>query len=170
MMPVPRIALIVAMAENRVIGRDGGMPWHLPQDLKFFKQTTMGKPMIMGRRTFESIGKPLPGRTTIVVTRSDMDIPGVTICRSIADALDEGLRVAVASGADEVMVVGGGQIYADTMAMADRIYLTRIGMAVDGDTWFPELASDKWSLVQNVPAKTEGEEPALTFQTFDKVA
>lgn len=165
----PRIALIVAVSENHVIGRDGGMPWHLPEDMKHFKRMTMGKPMIMGRRTFESIGKALPGRTTIVVTRADLDVPGVVVRRSIADAFDEAVRLATETGTDEVMIVGGGKIYADTIARADRLYLTRIHDTIEGDTWLPAIVADNWNLVKIETVEVDGSGPNLTFETLDRV-
>ncbi|HSH27818.1 MAG TPA: dihydrofolate reductase, partial [Wenzhouxiangella sp.] len=109
------ITLVAAMARNRVIGRDGGMPWHLPADLKHFKAVTMGCPIVMGRRTFESIGRPLPGRTSIVISRSRPELPDGAL---LAGSLDEAIEQAAA---DRVMVIGGGQIYRETLGRADRL-------------------------------------------------
>lgn len=134
-----RIALIAAMANNRVIGKDNQMPWHLPEDLRHFKQVTMGKPVVMGRRTYESIGKPLPGRQNIVITRnSDMTIPGVTMASSLSEAFDQ------ANVCDELMIIGGGQLYAEALPCADILYLTQISLDVDGDTYFPFWDDGQW--------------------------
>ncbi|MDN5369938.1 MAG: dihydrofolate reductase [Shewanella sp.] len=134
-----RIALIAAMANNRVIGKDNQMPWHLPEDLRHFKQVTMGKPVVMGRRTYESIGKPLPGRQNIVITRnSDMTIPGVTMVSSLSEAFDQ------ANVCDELMIIGGGQLYAEALPFADILYLTQISLDVDGDTYFPSWDDGQW--------------------------
>jgi dihydrofolate reductase len=134
-----RIALIAAMANNRVIGKDNQMPWHLPEDLRHFKQVTMGKPVVMGRRTYESIGEPLPGRQNIVITRnSDMTIPGVTMVSSLSEAFDQ------ANVCDELMIIGGGQLYAEALPFADILYLTQISLDVDGDTYFPSWDDGQW--------------------------
>ncbi|MCL1074247.1 dihydrofolate reductase [Shewanella dokdonensis] len=134
-----RIALIAAMANNRVIGKDNQMPWHLPEDLRHFKQVTMGKPIIMGRRTYESIGRPLPGRQNIVITRnSALTIPHVTTANSLTEAFDK------ADVCDELMIIGGGQLYAEALPYADVLYLTQISLDVDGDTWFPFWDDGSW--------------------------
>jgi dihydrofolate reductase len=134
-----RVTLLAAIGRNLVIGRDGAMPWHLPADLKHFKATTMGHPMVMGRKTFESIGRPLPGRRTIVVTRQpDWRHPDVETAHSLADAL------ALAGPADEVFVVGGGQVYAEAMPFAQRMILSEVDDAPDGDAFFPEWVTQDW--------------------------
>ncbi len=134
-----RIALIAAMAENRVIGRANRLPWRLPADLKHFKQLTLGKPIIMGRNTFESIGRPLPGRSNIVVTRDPAyRAEGCQVVHSVEQALH------VADGHEEVMVVGGAELYRQTLERADRLYLTIINAAVEGDTLFPEIEPQQW--------------------------
>ncbi|MCA9623296.1 MAG: dihydrofolate reductase [Myxococcales bacterium] len=146
-MTVP-VALIAAVAENRVIGADGRSPWRLPSDFAFFKRTTLGKPIIMGRKTFESIGKPLPGRTTIIVTGQAGYRPeGVRVCRDLATALDLGQQVAAADGVDEVMIGGGARIYAEAMPLADRLYVTHVALAPEGDTLFPPIDADTWVVV-----------------------
>ena len=133
------ITLVVAHTENRVIGRDGGMPWHLPADLAHFKRVTMGKPMIMGRRTFDAIGKALPGRRSIVVTRDrSWSAPGVEVAHSIDDALD------LCKHDGEIMVVGGGELFRDLLPRATRIHQTIIHTTLDGDTHFPELDRGVW--------------------------
>jgi dihydrofolate reductase len=132
-----RIALVVAAARNGVIGRDGQLPWHLPTDLKRFRKITLGKPMIMGRKTYDSIGRPLDGRDTIVVTRQVGFRPnGVHATGSIEEALALGHRLAEARGADEVAVIGGAEIFRQTLTRADRIYLTLVRAEPPGDTRF----------------------------------
>jgi len=136
------ISIIVAMDENRVIGHEGKLPWHLPADLKNFKQVTMGKPLIMGRKTHESIGKPLPGRDNIVVSAEpDYESPGCLAVHSINEAL------AAAALHPEAMVIGGATLYKELLPAANRIYLTEVHAEVEGDTWFPELDRDLWQEV-----------------------
>lgn len=128
-----KISLIAAMAKDRVIGKDNDMPWHLPADLQHFKKVTLGKPVIMGRRTFESIGRPLPGRRNIVITRNvNWSHDGVEVVSSTEMAMS--LVVDV----EEVMIIGGGKIYEQFLPMADSLYLTFIDLEVDGDTCFPD--------------------------------
>ncbi|HHF3084160.1 TPA: type 3 dihydrofolate reductase [Vibrio diabolicus] len=127
------ISMIAAMADNRIIGKDNQMPWHLPADFAWFKRCTMGKPVVMGRKTYESIGRPLPGRLNIVISRDEtLKIEGVTTVTSIEQALD------VAGDAEEVMIIGGGAIYAACLPMANKLYITHIEAAIDGDTQFPD--------------------------------
>ncbi|MBO0147759.1 type 3 dihydrofolate reductase [Vibrio sp. Vb2424] len=127
------ISMIAAMADNRIIGKDNQMPWHLPADFAWFKRCTMGKPVVMGRKTYESIGRPLPGRLNIVISRDEtLKIGGVTTVTSIEQALD------VAGDAEEVMIIGGGAIYAACLPMANKLYVTHIEAAIDGDTQFPD--------------------------------
>jgi dihydrofolate reductase len=133
------ISLIVAVSTNNVIGVQGDLPWRLLSDLKRFKALTMGKPIVMGRLTYESIGRPLPGRRNIVITRQrEFVAEGCDVVRSI----DEAIRVAGA--ADEIMIIGGGDIYRQFLPRAGRIYLTRVQADIDGDAFFPELAADEW--------------------------
>ncbi len=135
----PLISLIVAVAQNGVIGRDNGMPWHLPDDLKRFKFLTMGKPMLMGRKTFDAIGKPLPGRTSLVLTRSrDWSAPGAITIQSLDEAVER------AADGPELVVVGGAEIYRLALPLARRIYLTRVLASVQGDTVFPQLDAQAW--------------------------
>lgn len=135
-----RINHIVAMAENRVIGRAGGMPWHIPEDFKFFKTTTMGHAMIMGRKTWDSIGRPLPGRLTIVVTRnSNFKAPAeVVIKATLEDAISH-CRQHQQQWGSECFIVGGGELYKQSMSVVDRVYLTLIHKSIDGDTTYPEI-------------------------------
>jgi dihydrofolate reductase len=133
------ISLIVAASTNNVIGNQGDLPWRLSADLRRFKKLTMGKPIVMGRKTWESIGRPLPGRHNIVVTRQgDYAAQGCTVVSSVEAAID------AAGDADEIMIIGGSYIYDAFMAKADRIYMTRVHADVDGDTWFPELPESEW--------------------------
>lgn len=131
-----KIALVAAMAANRVIGKDGKMPWHLPAELAYFKSVTMGYPVLMGRTTYESIGRPLPGRTNIVLSsryaQTHTDALGVVWVNSLAAA------VAAAAGAERLMVIGGGRVYAELLPYADELYLTHIDLVTDGDTYFPD--------------------------------
>jgi dihydrofolate reductase len=134
-----RIALIAALAENRVIGRDNQLPWRISADLKHFKALTMGKPIVMGRKTWESIGRALPGRENIVVTRdTGYRAQGCQVVHSIDEALE------ITGKSDEVMIVGGAGLYQQTLEHADRLYLTRVKAEVEGDTWFPEIDPRQW--------------------------
>jgi dihydrofolate reductase len=160
-----KISIIVAAATNNVIGRDGELPWRLPEDLKRFKQLTSGKPVIMGRLTYESIGKPLPDRRNIVLSaRKGLNIEGC----EVVDTPDAAIRLA--GGAEEVMVIGGGGIYSQMLPMADRIYMTRINATVDGDTFFPELDDNEWQVVDRVdfPAD-ESRQFGFSFVTLDRI-
>jgi len=149
-----KISLIAAMANNRIIGRDNKMPWHLPADLKHFKQVTMGKPVIMGRKTFESIGKPLPGRQNIIITRqSGLALNGCDIVHSIEDA------IALVKNIDEVMIIGGGTIYESMIDKADRLYITLIELEADGDTQFPAWNEDEWSIIDEEPHLADDKNP-----------
>ncbi|MEM9838855.1 MAG: dihydrofolate reductase [Pseudomonadota bacterium] len=141
------IALVVARAQNGVIGRDGDLPWRMRADLKWFKGITLGKPIIMGRRTYESIGKALPGRTNIVITRSDDFKPAdALVCESIGAAIMAGRKDVVDLGAPEICIIGGGKVYEQTLKLADKLYLTVIEADVEGDTSFPDLDTDDWDI------------------------
>jgi dihydrofolate reductase len=135
----PRLSLIVAMAKNRVIGAGGRIPWHLPNELQLFKRITMGHHIIMGRKTYESIGRLLPGRTTVIVTRQPAyQVPGALIAHSFADA------VARCPADDEILVIGGGELYREALPQADRIYLTTVDAEPPGDTFMPEFNPEEW--------------------------
>ncbi len=143
-----RVELVVAMARNRVIGREGGMPWHVSSDLKHFRRLTLDKPVIMGRKTFQSIGKPLDRRDNIVVTRDrGFSAKGIHVVGSVDAALALGRTLAGASGADAVMVIGGGEIYAQSIAVADVIHVSLIDLEPTGDTAFPPLDPAVWDTV-----------------------
>jgi dihydrofolate reductase len=147
------ISLIVAMGTNRIIGRDNHLPWRLPADLKRFRKITMGKAMIMGRATYETIGRPLDGRRSIVLTRDPcFEAEGCTVTHSIAEALQ-------AAGKGEIMVLGGGQVYAEMLAMADRIYLTLIDQQFEGDTIFPEIDETAWREVSREDFAADASNP-----------
>lgn len=154
-----KLSLIVATAQDNVIGRNNELPWHLPQDLKYFKAITLGKPIIMGRKTFESIGKPLPGRTNIVVTRQkDWNFSGVLVAKSIEDAIDvaQTFRSEQNSTTEEIMVIGGAEIYRHALTIADRVYLTRIDAKIDGaDAYFPQLPPSQWKLISELPGESD---------------
>ena len=139
-------ALIVAMSRNRVIGRNNKLPWYLPGDLRYFKQVTMGKPVIMGRKTWDSIRRPLPGRMNLVISRNaQWQAPaGVVAAGSLQDALVKAEAQAELDGGDEVMIIGGGQIYAEALPLVDRMYITRVHSEVEGDAFFPEVNWDEW--------------------------
>jgi len=146
-----KITLIAAMAHNLAIGLNGEMPWHLPAELKHFKETTMGKPIVMGRKTWDSIGRPLPGRQNIVVTRNSSF--HVTGC-DVAGSLDSAIRIA---NGPEVMIIGGGQLYQQALAVADRMILTRVSCEPEADTWFPAWSEKDWvsTDVRNEPANEQ---------------
>lgn len=159
-----KISLIVAMSENHVIGRDNQLPWHLPEDLQYFKSVTMGKPLIMGRKTFESIGRPLPGRTNIVITRnSTWTAEGVQVAPDLETALSMGEKACKTNTGDEIemtgneiMVIGGEQIYRLCMPFAERLYLTRVDAEVEGDAYFPKFEMNDWNLVaEKTPKQTQ---------------
>ena len=140
------IAAVVAIAENGVIGRDNQLIWHLPADLKHFKNCTMGHPMVMGRKTFDSIGKALPGRTTIIVTR-DKNYPAPENCL-VANSVQEALEMGNKLDPEQVSVIGGEQIFAQTLHQTDRIYLTRVHHTFEGDTYFPEINEAEWQEIE----------------------
>ena len=158
------ITLIVAVADSGVIGRDNGLPWHLPEDLKRFKRLTMGKPMVMGRRTFESIGKPLPGRLNIVVTRdTNYRREGVTVVHDVDGAL------RAAGVAPEVMVIGGAELFRALLPRAGRIHLTRVHGNIEGDVMWPALDERDWAVVEReTHATDERHAYAMTFEVWEK--
>jgi dihydrofolate reductase len=163
------IALIVARAENHVIGVDNKLPWHISEDLKFFKAQTVGKPVIMGRKTYDSIGKPLPRRTNIVITRDKTwSAEGVVVANDLPTALALGYEDAHRTGVDEVMVIGGAQLYAQALAHAKRIYLTEVHRAYDGDAKL-ELDLTGWDEIRRAPFKNEKPgEPDFSFVTLER--
>ena len=160
-----KVSLIAAVARNGVIGREGGLPWHLPADLARFKALTMGHHLLVGRRTWESIGRPLPGRRMVVVSRGRPELPeGVAVARS----LDEALALAVAAGEDEAFVGGGAALFAEALPRADRLYLTRVLADVPGDVLLPEIDETRWREVarEHHPADARHEH-AFVFVTLE---
>jgi dihydrofolate reductase len=167
---LPRVALIAAVARNGVIGADQAMPWRLSSDLQRFKRLTLGKPVIMGRKTYASIGKPLAGRVNIVITRQGSPGDGVEIAADIPSALAKGRAAAEAGGVDEVFVIGGGNVYAQAIGLADRLYITHVDAAPEGDTHFPAIDPAVWKVVssESVPAG-ERDSAATTVIIYDRV-
>jgi dihydrofolate reductase len=160
------ISFIVAAAENNVIGKDNQLPWHLPSDMKYFKNQTWGMTVIMGRKSLESLGKPLQGRKNIVVTRNkDWRQEGTEVAHSINDAID----LAKETGVNEIFIIGGAEIFKEAMPVANRIYLTRIHHYFDGDAYFPEVSDAEWSLVQSRSCDAdEKNQYPHTFQVWER--
>ena len=140
-----KMSLIVAVSRNGVIGLNNQLPWRLPDDLQYFKSVTMGKPLVMGRKTYDSIGRPLPGRTNIVITRdASWSAPGVNVATTLDEALLLARKACLDSGVDEVMVIGGEQIYRMTITVADRLYVTEVDAEIAGDAFFPTIDPQQW--------------------------
>ena len=158
------LSCIVAMSENRVIGRDGDLPWHLPADLKRFKQLTMGHHIIMGRKTYESIGRPLPGRTNVVVTRDrEYTADGVEVVHSLEEAIER------TEGDDEAFVTGGEAIYRLALPSADRLYVTAVHSDVEGDVYFPGNGVDGWRLTMEEPHEADDRHAhRYTFRVYER--
>lgn len=161
----PLLSIIVAVSDNGVIGKDNQLPWHLSADLRYFKKQTVGKPVIMGRKTWESIGKVLPDRPNIVVSRNPaFKASGASVVSSLQAAIETAGDVA------EIMVIGGEAIYAEALPLADRVYLTRVHVDVaDGDARFPALDADQWRLRCENDLDSEGGQPACTFTQWSRV-
>ena len=159
-------SIIVAASENNVIGKDNRLPWHLPADLKYFKNTTWALPIIMGRRTFESIGKSLPGRHNIVITRNkDYKAEGATIVSN----LNEAIKAAETNDVNEMFIIGGAELFNTMIDQAQRVYLTRVHANIDGDVFFPPLNKDEWKLVSEKHMDAdEKNEYTLSFQVWEK--
>ncbi|MCB1561964.1 MAG: dihydrofolate reductase [Alphaproteobacteria bacterium] len=188
----PKLSSIVAMAQNRIIGRNNALIWHIPEDLKHFKRTTMGKPIIMGRKSYEALGKPLPGRANIVISRKKAALPDDTptatfddmesvespaasgtalyVVTSIEAAIDKAKDIASAQGLDEIFITGGGEIYKQTLPITQRLYLTLLHRDYDGDTFFPAFDWEEWTVAEerSSPADEEKDRPALTFYTLER--
>ncbi len=166
-----KIAMIVAMAENTVIGVNNQLPWYLPEDLRYFKHVTMSKPIIMGRKTFESIGRALPGRTNIVVSRqADLNLPeGVKLAATLEQAYDIAESVCLIEGLDEAMVIGGEQIYQAAFKHAQRLYLTKVKAVIEGDAFFTGFDEHQWSLVSEEAHAASGANPHdYSFCVYEK--
>ena len=158
------VAMIAAVAANGVIGREGGIPWKIPSDMAFFKRTTIGKPIVMGRKQFESVGRPLPGRTNIVVTRqSGFQPDGVIVIDDLEAALGHAKTIAETDGVDEAMIIGGGQIYAQGMRFADRLYISHIDLQPQGDVRFPAIDPGAWMVVDE-PAVVPSERDEAVYR------
>ena len=163
----PKIQIVVARARNGVIGREGDMPWRLPSDLKHFKTTTLGAPVIMGRKTYQSIGRPLPGRANIVVSRSGFEAEGVELLATIEDAIERASIIAAEAGADKVSVIGGGEIYRQAMAVADELHITEVAADIEGDTVFPAVDSELWErTAMSPPVKGENDSHSICFSVW----
>ncbi|MCQ4055035.1 MULTISPECIES: type 3 dihydrofolate reductase [Aeromonas] len=159
-----KISMIAAMAHDRVIGKDNQMPWHMPADLAHFKRVTLGKPVLMGRKTFESIGRPLPGRRNLVISRNpDYQADGIEVVGSVEGAL----ALLADNEVAEVMVIGGGHLYAELLPKADCLYLTRIELEVEGDTRFPAFADEQWQCVEREVHQADEKNPhPYRFETW----
>ncbi|RYH05930.1 MAG: dihydrofolate reductase [Alphaproteobacteria bacterium] len=168
-MSVP-VAMIAAIGENSVIGADGQIPWRLPTDFAHFKRTTLGKPLIMGRKTFASIGKPLPGRANIIVTRQSSYSPeGAVVCHSLAEALDRAQTIAASDGASEIMIGGGAEIYREAMPQADRLYITHVRASPAGDALFPPIDPQTWDVTHRHDiARSEKDSSDFTVLTYQR--
>ncbi len=163
------LSLIVAADENNAIGIHNALPWHLPEDMKFFKRTTLGKPIIMGRKTFESLGKPLPGRLNIVLSRdTELSLPeGVLLFADLKSAIAH----ADGTGAEEAVILGGGEIFKQVMDTADRMYITRVhARLAEADTWFPTVDHTHWKLVWHEAHEAdERHKYAFTFEQYERI-
>ena len=160
-----KLSLIVAMDQNRLIGRDNQLPWHLPADLRYFKTTTLGKPILMGRKTYESIGRPLPGRRNIVISKNaEFSAPGCDLVGAIDEAL------ALCGDAPEAMLIGGASLYAQTLELADTLYITRIHHSFEGDAWFPEFDPAQWQIEKQQDFDADHDNPyPYSFIKFGRV-
>lgn len=160
------LSLLVAAAENNVIGKDNQLPWHLPNDLKYFKNLTWGMPILMGRKTFDSIGKPLPGRKSVVITRNkDWQQENVEVVHSV----EEAIAFAKQEDVKEIFVIGGAEIFNTSFDQADRIYLTRVHQEVEGDAFFPAIDESKWQMVKAKHCEADEKNAyAHTFQVWER--
>ncbi|WFO50619.1 type 3 dihydrofolate reductase [Aeromonas veronii] len=161
-----KISMIAAMAHDRVIGKDNQMPWHLPADLAHFKRVTLGKPVLMGRKTFESIGRPLPGRRNLVISRNPgYQAEGIEVVGSVEAAL----ALLTGSSVEELMVIGGGHLYAEMLPSADCLYLTQIDLAVEGDTRFPAFDDGQWQRIACESHPADEKNPHhYSFETWQR--
>lgn len=164
-----RLAVIVAVADNGVIGRDNSLPWHLPEDLRYFKRVTLGKPIVMGRKTFESIGRPLPGRTNIVISRNpEFEAAGVLVVRSLDEALELAAEVAGDAGASELVVIGGAEIYRLAIPRADRLYVTEVHADIEGDARLPDVAWAEWEETRRERHAAAENSHDFSFVVYDR--
>lgn len=169
------LSMIIAAAENRVMGKDNQMPWHLPNDLQYFKRSTMGKPMIMGRKTYESLGKPLPGRPHIIITRqADYQAPNaneqVQVVTNLADAISAAQALVAGTDEQETMVIGGAEICSLAFPQTERLYLTQVHAEVDGDVYFPEFDPNEWREVSREDYQASENNPYdYSFIVFERI-
>lgn len=169
------ISMIIAAAENRVMGKDNQMPWHLPNDLQYFKRSTMGKPMIMGRKTYESLGKPLPGRAHLIVTRqADYQAPNaneqVQVVTSLEEAIQAAQALVLATENKEIMVIGGAEICSLAFPQTERLYLTQVHADVEGDVFFPEFDLKQWREISREDYSASGSNPYdYSFVVFERI-
>lgn len=164
------IALVCALAENRVIGSNNQLPWRLPRDLAYFKSLTMGRPVIMGRKTFDSIGRPLLGRSNIVVTRQqDWQVEGVTAVNTLTEAIDHAAEIARETDVQEIMLIGGASLYEQALPLAHRLYLTEVHATVPGDAFFPAFSPKEWLEIrrEEVPADEKNQFPCA-FVVYER--
>ena len=160
------ISAIVAMANNNVIGKNNDIPWYLPADLKYFKKTTIGHHILMGRKSFQSIGRPLPKRTNIIITRDPYFISSNCL---VARTIQEGLEMAYDNHEKECFIIGGGTIYEQTKDLWDRLYLTQVALDVEGDVFFPKLNMDEWSLISKVDNAPDEKNPYhYSFKVYNR--
>lgn len=163
----PILSIIVAVAENGVIGKNNEIPWQLPMDMKFFKETTMGHHMVTGRKNYESIGRPLPGRTMVIATRdSEFTAPGSLL----ADSIEEAIQLAMELEKEEVFIIGGGEIYRQTLHLVDRLYITKIHESFDGDVFFPQINESQWKEVRSqLILADEKHKYSFTFYVYERI-
>lgn len=160
------VSAIVATAKNRVIGKDNNIPWYLSADLKYFKRTTLNHHIIMGRKSFQSIGRPLPKRTNVVVTRDPFFVASNCL---IASSIEEALNLAYDNGETEAFIIGGGQIYKQSMPLWDKLYLTEVDLEIEGDVFFPEINKQEWQLISSeLHQADEKNEYDYTFKVFER--
>lgn len=166
----PKLSLIVAKSLNGVIGVDGDLPWRLSSDLKFFKATTLGKPVLMGRKTWESLPFALPGRPNLVLTRdADYSAPKAELFHDVHDMIGRGYELAGALGTDEVMLIGGAQLYASLLRYVDRMYITEVETLIEGDAHFPAIIGADWTLSKtNQAQKSAGDDYPFTIKIYDR--
>ena len=163
------LCLIAAMGENRVIGVDNQLPWRLPGDLKYFKARTLGKPVVMGRKTWDSLGRPLPGRLNLVVSRqAGLQLEGAEVFAALAAALQRAQAWAQEQGVDEVMLIGGAQLYEQALPLAERLYLTRVALSPVGDAWFPPFEGPQWQRTACTEHAAEGEAPGHSYEIWQR--
>lgn len=161
-----RVSIIAAMAENRTIGLNNNIPWHISEDFKYFKRITMGKPMVMGRKTFESLPGILPGRPHLVISRSGFAKDGVESFTSLESAIKSGKKMAAKESLDEIFIIGGANVYEQSLKLADRLYLTEIHQSYDGDAFFPEFDQDGW---KETSRDRHDDDPDYSFVVYEKI-